>query len=141
MGELEGFARVFLDSSFLVAAHGRGDAMHARAIELLEEADRARVGLCTIWDCISESLTVLRRHFGYRAACALADAVRVLTLVPTDTSLRLEALAEFRRRARSRHAPSFVDVMCAVVIRRELDQAPALSFDRDLRRLGLTVLG
>jgi hypothetical protein len=44
-------------------------------------------------------------------------------------------------RARNRRAVSFVDVLCAVVIRRELSGSPALSFDRDFRTMGLTVIG
>jgi predicted nucleic acid-binding protein len=114
--------------------------MHGRALELLEEADRAAAQLCTIWDCVGESLTVLRRHFGHRAACALADSVRDLVLVGIDTSHRLQALAEFRRLSRGQRRLSLVDVLCAVVIRRELAGDPALSFDRDFRALGLTVI-
>ena len=67
MATIEGLSRLFLDSSFLVALYGTQDRMHHRALELLEEADRVEARLCTIWDCIGESLTVLRRHFGHRA--------------------------------------------------------------------------
>jgi predicted nucleic acid-binding protein len=139
MGALEGFGRVFLDSSFLVALYGADDTMHDRAVELLEQADEAGSELCTIWDCVSESMTVVRRHYGYGSACALADSLDDLTLVTYDTSQRLEAVREFRRRSR-RHPLSFVDVLCSVVIRETLDGAPALSFDRDFRALGLTVI-
>jgi predicted nucleic acid-binding protein len=45
----------------------------------------------------------------------------------------------FRRYSRKR-AISFVDALSAVVVRRELAGAPALSFDRDFRALGLTVI-
>ena len=141
MATISGFDRLFLDTSFLIAVYGIEDAMHGRAIELLEEADAVDARLCTIWDCVSEALTLLRRHFSYRAACALADGVSQVTLVTYDTSHRLEALADFRRVARNRRAVSFVDVLCAVVIRRELSGSPALSFDRDFRTLGLTVIG
>ena len=140
MTTIEASSRLFLDSSFLVALHGSQDRMHGRAVELLEEADRAAARLCTIWDCVSESLTVLRRHFGHRVACALADGVHDLTLVATDTSHRLQALAEFKRLSRGRRRVSYVDVLCAVVIREELGGDPALSFDRDFRALGLTVI-
>lgn len=140
MVTIEGFDRLFLDASFLVALYGVGDAMHARATELLVEADRAAARLCTIWECVGESLTVLRRHFGHRAACALADGISDLILIPCDTSHRLEALARFKRLTRVRRGLSFVDVLCAVVIRRELQNGPALSFDRDFRTLGLTVI-
>ena len=136
----EGFDRLFVDSSFLVAVYGIEDTMHPRAVELLEEADEGDACLCTLWDCVSEALTIVRRHFGYRAACVLADSVQALTLVPCDTSHRLEALADFKRLSRGRRSISFVDVLCAVIIRRELGGAPALSFDRDFARLGLTVL-
>ena len=140
MATIEGLSRLFLDSSFLVALYGTQDRMHHRALELLEEADRAEARLCTIWDCIGESLTVLRRHFGHRASCALADGLRHLTLVGYDTSHRLQALADFKRLSRGRRSVSFVDALCAVVIRRELNGDPALSFDRDFRTLGLTVI-
>lgn len=140
MATIEGFRRLFLDSSFLVALYGTGDRMHARAIELLQEAERADARLCTIWDCVGEALTVLRRYFGHRSACALADSVRDLTLVGYDTSHRLQALADWKRFARARRSVSFVDVLCAVIVRRELGGDPALSFDRDFRSLGLTVI-
>jgi predicted nucleic acid-binding protein len=139
MGALEGFPRVFLDSSFLVALYGTGDTMHPRALELLADAEAAGSELCTIWDCVSESMTVLRRHFGYRAACALADSLDDLTMVTYDTSHRIEAVRRFRRRARKRPL-SFVDVLCSVVISEVLGGAPAMSFDRDFASLGLTVI-
>lgn len=140
MTAIETSSRLFLDSSFLVALYGTGDRMHWRALELLEEADRAAARLCTIWDCVGESLTVLRRHFGHRAACAMADSVDDLILIGIDTSHRLQALADLRRLSRGRRAPSYVDVLCAVVIRQELAGDPALSFDRDFRALGLAVI-
>jgi predicted nucleic acid-binding protein len=140
MATIEGLSRLFLDSSFLVALYGSRDRMHPRALDLLREADRAGARLCTIWDCVGESLTVLRRHFGYRAACALADGVLDLTLVSYDTSHRLQALADFKRFSRARPTVSFVDVLSAVVIRQELGGDPVLSFDRDFQALGLTVI-
>jgi predicted nucleic acid-binding protein len=45
MGALDGIARVFLDSSFLIAMYGADDASHGRAVELLEEADAAAEAL------------------------------------------------------------------------------------------------
>jgi predicted nucleic acid-binding protein len=140
MATIEGLDRLFLDSSFLVALYGGRDRMHSRAIELMREADRTAARLCTIWDCVGESVTILRRHFGHRPACALADSVRDLTLVGYDTSHRLQALADWKRLSRTRRSLSFVDALCAVVIRRELGGDPALSFDRDFRALGLTVI-
>jgi hypothetical protein len=82
---------------------------------------------------VGESLTVLRRHFGWRAARALAAGLRDLVLVPCDASHRLQAVSDFVRVSRGRRPPSFVDVLCAVVIRSELAGDPALS-------LGLTVI-
>ena len=139
MNVLDGIPRVFLDSSFLVALYGADDASHGRAVELLEEADAAESRLCTIWDCIGESLTILRRHFTHRAAVALIDSVTDLTLVTYDTSHRLQALKDFRS-LRGGKRVSYLDILCAVVIRSELRGAPALSFDRDFRSLGLTVV-
>jgi predicted nucleic acid-binding protein len=139
MGALDGFERAFVDSSYLVALYGTSDRLHPRAVELLAEAGNRDVRLCTIWDCISESLTLLRRYFGYAPARALADSVEDLRLVTYDTSHRLEALGVFRRFSRKRPL-SFVDALCSVVVRRELAGAPALSFDRDFRKLGLTVI-
>jgi predicted nucleic acid-binding protein len=81
MGVLDGAARVFLDSSFLIALYGASDASHRRAVELLEEADTADSQLCTIWDCLGESLTILRRHFTHRAALALIDSIADLRFV------------------------------------------------------------
>jgi predicted nucleic acid-binding protein len=140
MATIEGLHRLFLDSSFLVALYGTSDRMHVRAIELLHEAEDTEARLCTIWDCVGEALTVLRRHFGHRAACALADSVHDLALVGCDASHRLQALADFKRFARARRGLSFVDVLCGVIVRRELGGDPVLSFDRDFRSLGLTVI-
>jgi predicted nucleic acid-binding protein len=139
MGAIDGFRSVFLDASFLVALFGKQDGLHGRACELFEDVADANADPCTIWDCFSEALTVLRRHHGYGAALALAGSLSDLTIVATDTSHRLAALDVFKRHARKR-AISFVDALSAVVVRRELAGAPALSFDRDFRALGLTVI-
>jgi hypothetical protein len=99
----------------------------------MEQADATGAWLCTLWECVGESLTALRRHFGWRAARALAAGLRDLVLVPCDASHRLQAVSDFVRVSRGRRPPSFVDVLCAVVIRSELAGDPALS-------LGLTVI-
>ena len=139
MGAIDGFPSVFLDASFLVALFGKQDALHDRARALFEDVADANSAPCTIWDCISESLTVLRRHYGYGAAVALVGSLSDLTIVATDTSHRLAALDVFKRHSRKRPI-SFVDALSAVVVRLELAGAPALSFDRDFRALGLTVI-
>jgi predicted nucleic acid-binding protein len=139
MGALDGFAGVFLDASFLIAFHAPGDASHQRAVALMRDVEAAGSKPITIWDCIGESLTLLRRHFGYRQTLALADNLENLALITYDTSHRLDAVARFRKLSRARRI-SFVDVLCAVVIERELPETPALSFDRDFRALGLTVI-
>jgi len=56
MASLEGFNRLFLDASFLVVLFGPGDAMHDRAIELIEEADQIGARLRSIRECVGEAL-------------------------------------------------------------------------------------
>ena len=139
MGVLDGFDTVFLDSSFLIALFAKQDGLHPRARVLFEEVASAGAEPCTIWDCVSESLTVLRRHHGYGPAMTLARSLDDLTLISYDTSHRLAAVAAFGRCARQRPV-SYVDVLVGEVLRRELPGTPALSFDRDFRALGLTVI-
>jgi hypothetical protein len=110
--------------------------MHRRAVERLEEADRTE-GLGTIWECIGESVTVLRRRFGHRAARASPTASGTSSCFPATPRT---AWRRSGRVAGGHRARLFVDVLCSVVIRRNLEGAPALCFGRDFARLGLTVI-
>jgi predicted nucleic acid-binding protein len=139
MGALDGFETAFLDASFLIALFAKQDKLHGRAYELFEDLAEAGTAPCTIWDCLSEAITILRRHYGFSSAMALIASVPEFHLLPYDTSHRLAALQDFGRFAQKRPI-SFVDVLAAVVLKRELPNAPALSFDRDFRTLGLTVI-
>jgi predicted nucleic acid-binding protein len=139
MGVLDGFRAVFLDSSFLIALFAKHDGLHRRAMDLFQDVAADGAEPCTIWDCVSESVTILGRHHGYGPAMTLAKSLDDLTLVPYDTSHRLAALSAFARLARRRPV-SFVDVLAAEVLHAELPGAPALSFDDDFRALGLTVI-
>jgi predicted nucleic acid-binding protein len=139
MGAVDGFQAVFLDSSFLIALFAKNDGLHSRAKALFEDVAASGAEPCTIWDCVSESLTILRRHHGYGPSMTLAKSLGDLTLISYDTSHRLAAVAAFGRFTRKRPL-SYVDVLIAEVLRREVPGTPALSFDRDFRALGLTVI-
>jgi predicted nucleic acid-binding protein len=138
MKALAGFRRVFCDSGFLIALYAPGDHYHQRAKRLLVGAAERRLPLLTSWPVVSESLTLLRRHYGWSSAEALAgDLYAYRTLQPDVRALEI-ALGEYRRRSRET-VISFVDVLSFILIRDAGAGTIVFGFDRDLARLGLTV--
>lgn len=132
--------RVFCDTGFFYATVARGDRHYDRAGELLEECLRARIELCSTWEVLSESVTLLTYRFHPSAAIEFLDSMKpVLTLVPVNESILEEALRVFRRHVRSRRF-SFCDAISFVVVTTLLENIPCLSFDDDFRALGLTLI-
>jgi predicted nucleic acid-binding protein len=96
--------------------------------------------LCTTWDIISETVTLLRYRRNYRTALAfLTDVKPGLRIVTYGDRVRDEAEQIFRTYARD-HRLSFCDAISFVVVTSLLDHVPCFTFDEDFRRLGLTVL-
>ena len=132
--------RLFCDTSFFYACLDSGDVNHVRAVELTDEAAASAAILCTTWDIVSETITLLRYRKDYRAALTFLEEVKPhLTIVDYGTGVREEAEAIFRRYGRSRRL-SFCDAISLVMVTTLLDHMPCLAFDTDFRRLGLTVI-
>ena len=133
-------ARLFCDTSFFYACLDPNDANHGRAQELNDEAAAFDVGFFTTWDVVSGTVTLLRYRKGFQSAMAFLEEVKPdLHIVEYGQGVRVEAEKIFRLRGRSRRI-SFCDAVSFVVVTTLLDHMPSLSFDRDFRALGLTVL-
>jgi predicted nucleic acid-binding protein len=132
--------RLFCDTSFYYACLDPAEANHRRASALLAEASATDSAFCTTWDVIGETVTLLRDRRSFRTALAFLDEVKPsLQLIPYGDRVRLEAEHLFREYGRD-HRLSFCDAISFVVVTTLLDHAACLTFDRDFRSLGLTVL-
>jgi len=132
--------RVFCDTSFFYACLDPADTNHGRANTILAEASATGSAFCTTWDVIGETVTLLRYRRSFRTALAFLDEVKpALHLLPYGDGVRLEAERLFRNYGRD-HRLSFCDAISFVVVTTLLDHAACLTFDRDFRSLGLTVL-
>lgn len=131
---------VFCDTSFFYACLDSRDRNHARAHTLAAEAASLGTTLCTTWDIVSETVTLLRYRRNYRAALAFLTNVKPeLRIVTYGDRVRDEAEQIFRTYARD-HRLSFCDAISFVVVTSLLDHLPCFTFDEDFRALGLTVL-
>ncbi len=132
--------RVFCDTSFFYACLDARDANHAQACRLLRKAVGSETVLSSTWEIVGETITLLRyrKHFPM-AFSFLMDVKPQLDLIPFGDAVRHEAervFCQFGKQFRL----SFCDAISFVVVTTLLDYIPCLSFDRDFRRLGLTVL-
>ncbi len=131
--------KVFCDTSFFFASLVPEDANYDRAGDILSFCNENTLTLCTTWDVISETVTLLRYRSSCRTAVEFIDTVKpALFIVRYDDSVRDAAEVVFRRLAKDKRL-SFCDALSSIVITTLLDGAPCLSFDRDFRSLGLTV--
>jgi predicted nucleic acid-binding protein len=132
---------VFVDTSFWFAALEPGDRNHGRATKLAEDAAADGLRLHSTREVVGETLTLLRYRAGARSAIVFLDqVVPAIHVIDPGAELYATALAVFRRLAPRRRL-SYCDALSFVVVRRVLGDAPCLTFDRDFRALGLTVLG
>ena len=132
--------RLFCDTSFFYACLDPGDVNHQRAEAIVEEAATANAVLWVTWDIISETVTLLRYRRSFQAAIAfIAEVKPWLSIVTYSDLVRAEAEQIFRCYGRD-HRLSFCDAISLIVITTLLDDVPCLTFDRDFRRLGLTVI-
>ncbi len=130
----------FCDTSFFYACLDNRDVNSARAGVLLQEAAAAACLFYCTWDIISETATLLRYRCTYSRALQFLDEVKpTLRIVPYDDSVRSHAEEVFRRFGKDKKL-SFCDALSFIVVTTLLDGIPCLSFDRDFKRLGLTVL-
>ena len=132
--------RLFCDTSFFYVCLDPSDVNHPRASGLIDESVAVGSDFITAWDVVSETVTLLRYRHSFAAAWAfLSDVKPGLWLVPYGDGTRNEAEEVFRICARD-YRLSYCDAVSFVVVTSLLDNLPCLAFDRDFRRLGLTVL-
>lgn len=132
-------ALVFCDTSFFYAGLDPKDANHERARRLTAESASSGTAWCTTWDIISETVTLLRyRHTAQAALAFLSEVKPELHIVPYGDRVREEAERIFRAYA-GEHRLSFCDAISFAAVTSLLDHVPCLTFDKDFRRLGLTV--
>jgi predicted nucleic acid-binding protein len=116
------------------------DVHHGRARTLVEDAAAAHVVFYSTWDIVSETVTLLRYHCSYTRALAFLDHVKpLLRLTAYDDSVRSQAEDVFRRLGRDKKL-SWCDTISLVVVTMLLNNIVCLSFDRDFKQLGLTVI-
>ena len=132
--------RLFCDTSFFYACLDLSDVNHSVAARFVDEAAQTRSDFMTTWDVVSETVTLLRYRHSFAAAWTLMSEIKPrLRLVSYGEGTRAEAEEVFRIYAKD-HRLSYCDVVSFVVVTTLLDNLPCLAFDRDFKRLGLTVL-
>ncbi len=136
---LKGFKAVYCDASFFIALFSKKDTKHRRALELFKEIKKNRIAIHTCWFVISESMTVLLYQYGYSEAITFNQSVDLYKIHYPTESQHHQAIAIFNLFGKDRKI-SFVDALSKVLISGDLDNMPALSFDKDFKALGLTTI-
>jgi predicted nucleic acid-binding protein len=132
--------RVFCDTSFFFACLEPRDENHAPALTWLKNSQTHKTVFLTTWDVLSETITLLRRKSGYPVTLDFIDEiVPSLRLIPTDESIRQEALAVFRRFAKDKKL-SFCDCVSFVILTTQYPETSTATFDIHFKSLGLPVL-
>jgi predicted nucleic acid-binding protein len=139
MQTLKGLDAVYCDASFFVALFSKKDSKHKRAFKLFREIKENRIIIHTCWFIISEAMTVLLYQYGYSEALTFNQSVDLYRIFHSTESQHHQAIALFNLFGKDRKI-SFVDALSHVLISGELNNMPALSFDRDFRTLGLTTI-
>ncbi|MBU4319840.1 MAG: hypothetical protein L6246_03470 [Thermodesulfovibrionales bacterium] len=97
------------------------------------------VTLCTTWDIISETITLLRYRASYKAAIEFMDVIKpALSIIKYDDSVRIATEEVFKKLSKDKRI-SFCDAISYVVVTHLLKDMPCFSFDKDFRSLGLLV--
>jgi predicted nucleic acid-binding protein len=139
MQTLKGLDAVYCDASFFVALFSKKDSKHKRAFKLFREIKENRIIIHTCWFIISEAMTVLLYQYGYSEALTFNQSVDLYRIFHSTESQHHQAIALFNLFGKDRKI-SFVDALSHVLISGELNNMPALSFDRDFRTLDLTTI-
>jgi len=131
--------KVFCDTSFFFASLCPDDSNYEKAGELLEHCKKHKIVLCSTWDVISETVTLLRYRADYNIAVQFLDVIKPsLLMVLYEDSVRMSAEEVFKKLSRDKRL-SFCDAISYVVITHMLDNVPCFTFDKDFKSLGLTV--
>ena len=139
MKSLKGFNAVYCDASFFVALFSKKDAKHKRALNLFKEIKENRIIIHTCWFIISEAMMVLLYQYGYREALTFNQSIDLYKITHSTESQHHQAIALFNLFGKDKKI-SFVDALSRVLISGELNNMPALSFDRDFKAMGLTTI-
>ena len=139
MQSLKGLDAVYCDASFFVALFSKKDVKHKRALKLFKEIKENRIMIHTCWFIISEAMTVLLYQYGYREALTFNQSIDLYKIIHSTESQHHQAIALFNLFGKDKKI-SFVDALSRVLISGELNNMPALSFDRDFRAMGLTTI-
>ena len=139
MKSLKGFNAVYCDASFFVALFSKKDAKHKRALNLFKEIKENRIVIHTCWFIITEAMTVLLYQYGYREALTFNQSIDLYKITHSTESQHHQAIALFNLFGKDKKI-SFVDALSRVLISGELNNMPALSFDRDFKAMGLTTI-
>lgn len=132
--------RIFCDTSFFFASLEPRDQNHSPALRWLKASQQHKSAFLTTWDILSETITLLHRKSGYRMTMKFIEKIIPgLRLVPTDESVRQEALTLFKRFATDKKL-SFCDCVSCVVLSTELSPMPTATFDIHFKSLGLPIL-
>lgn len=132
--------KAFCDTSFFFASLCPRDVNFERAGQILDEAWQQEISLCTTWDIISETATLLLYRYNSRAAIRFLDEIKpALQIVYYDDSVRQEAERVFRLLRKDKRL-SFCDAISYVVVKTALNDIACLSFDEDFARLGLMII-
>jgi predicted nucleic acid-binding protein len=133
-------SQAFCDISFFFASLYPKDINYERAGQILSEALIKKILLCTTWDIISETVTLLLYRFNSRAAIRFLDEIKpTLSIIYYNDSVREEAERIFRLFSKDKKL-SFCDAISYVVVKTILKDIFCLSFDEDFSRLGLNVI-
>lgn len=131
--------KAFCDTSFFFASLCPHDTNFEKAGKILEYCKDNAVTLCTTWDIISETITLLRYRANYKVAVEFLDTVKpALFIVRYDDSIRIAAEDIFKKLSRDKKF-SFCDAISYVLITYLLEGMPCFTFDKDFRNLGLLV--
>jgi len=154
--------KAFCDTSFFFASLCPHDTNFEKAGKILEYCKDNAVTLCTTWDIISETITLLRYRANYKVAVEFLDTVKpALFIVRYDDSIRIAAEDIFKKLSRDKKFSfcdsiriaaedifkklsrdkkfSFCDAISYVLITYLLEGMPCFTFDKDFRNLGLLV--
>jgi len=137
---MQGIKHLFGDMSFFYAVLDKRDSDHSSASQLAEFIQERQIPLITTWEVIVETVTLLRYRYSYRGATTFINRVLPqLNVFYVDAEVRAKAFDAFLKLSRDKEI-SLCDAISYIVITEHLNFIPCLTFDKDFKQLGLTVL-
>lgn len=134
------YPQIFCDTSFFYSMLDITDRYYAEVKKWVQEIKESNITLITTWDVISETLTLFITRKKYSLSLLFLEEVDpIIKKIEYSNTLREEAIKTFKKFNKDAIF-SFCDCLSYQVIRDLLDDIPALSFDDDFKKMGLTVL-